>query len=185
MKEGKVAEVIRARHTIHKYEPAQIDPELLRQAFELALLAPNHKLTFPWLFVQVGPETRKKLVDLDLELRAATEDAAQRAAAEARILNPAAMAVFCQARSEDAVQSKEDYAALSCSIESFLLFLTEQGYGTKWTTGKITKHARTYELLNVNVNTHEIVGFVWVGKPAGETPSRRRPLLESCLKILP
>lgn len=185
-------QAILARRTVHEFQPSSIDSKLLLHGLNLSLRAPNHKHTFPWHFVIVGPETRKKLVELDLKLRGALsgeilkDDDAERLKTEARLLNPAALVAFYQKRVPDPKTMREDYATISSSIDHFTLFLSSEGYSLKWSTGMLSVHAETQALLGVDMDLWESVGFVWVGLPAKEmgTP-QKRPSLESCLRILP
>jgi hypothetical protein len=45
----------------------------------------------------------------------------------------------------------------------------------------MTTHERTYQLLELDENKEEIVGFVWIGEPA-ETPDTPRLSLDEVLR---
>ena len=51
---------IRSRRTHKQYGPEPVDEATLRELFDLARFAPNHKLTQPWRFRVLGPETRRR-----------------------------------------------------------------------------------------------------------------------------
>lgn len=57
------------RRTVHRYRPEPIADGAIERALEAAVRAPNHKLTNPWRFTRVGPENRRRLVDLGIELK--------------------------------------------------------------------------------------------------------------------
>ena len=62
--------VMKARRTAHQYEPGvTLDRKTIDKSIELALLAPNHKFTFPWRFIVVGDKTRRQLVDQAVQLK--------------------------------------------------------------------------------------------------------------------
>ena len=71
-------------------------------------------------------------------------------------------------------RAREDYAAASCAIQNFMLSAYGYGFGTKWSTGTLTRLDSTYKIAEVNPDTHEIIGFIWVGE-AVRVPSIERP----------
>ena len=52
-----IAELIRARRTINLFESEPVGTSALIDAIVLARWAPNHRLTEPWRFYLIGPET--------------------------------------------------------------------------------------------------------------------------------
>lgn len=186
-------EAIRQRRTAHSYEPSTISDEDLREALQMAMLAPNHKLTFPWKFVIVGPESRQALKEQKkqeaLAKRATPPTDAELAKMEEQLqqkmIHPAALVAFCCARNDDDYRQREDYAAVCCGIQNFSIALAAKGYQTKWGSGRVTRSPETYELLNVDSSRFEIVGFLWVGKVKGDLPFQMRPPLEAALSYCP
>jgi nitroreductase len=186
-------EAIQNRRTVHQYAPATIDPDVLKKGLSMALLAPNHKLTFPWSFVVMGPETRASLKELAKDMKRSkqvepfTEEQEQKLdeMMTQKFLNPAAIVAFCCERTTNDFQQREDYAAVACGIQNFCLAMTAEGYNSKWGTGGLTRESSVYELLQVDPQKHEIVGFLFVGKPIIPPRQTKRPELASCLRELP
>ena len=58
------------RRTVHRFVPGAVPDDALMRAVRAATCAPNHKLTWPWRFVWVGPEARERLVCLAIEIEA-------------------------------------------------------------------------------------------------------------------
>src|SRR5262249_11766731 len=58
------ATVLRSRRSIDLYEPTPVDPAVLLDAIDVARWAPNHKLTEPWRFYLVGPQTVAAIIEL-------------------------------------------------------------------------------------------------------------------------
>ena len=56
-----VDDAIRTRRTHKQYGSEPVDERTLRELIELARHAPNHKLTQPWRFRALGPETRARI----------------------------------------------------------------------------------------------------------------------------
>jgi hypothetical protein len=46
-----------------------------------------------------------------------------------------------------------------------MLYLSEAGVATKWSTGPITRDDRFYSLLGANPDKVFIVGIIWYGYP--------------------
>ena len=53
---------IHTRRTVHKYLTDAVAQEDLDKMMMAGHMAPCHKLTWPWRFIQVGPQTREKIV---------------------------------------------------------------------------------------------------------------------------
>ena len=173
------------RRTVHRYSDEPIPEGLVERALEAAVAAPNHKLSNPWRFTRVGPEGRQAIEDLYVELKrdskgGLTDD--QEESYRAKVGDPPELVVPSQVLVDDDFQRREDYAAVACAIQNFMLALRSEGVFSKWTTGSITRAPETYEILDVDPEIEEIVGFVWIGYPredcAGAEKPPREPLDE-------
>ncbi|OYW12164.1 MAG: nitroreductase, partial [Planctomycetales bacterium 12-60-4] len=106
-----LSDIIRARRTIGAFTSQPIDPSIVNEALELACWAPNHRKTEPWRYYWIGPESQRRIVELNAELIAAKKGAA---AAEVKrqqwTVIPGWLVVTCL-RSEDPLLMEEDYAA--------------------------------------------------------------------------
>jgi nitroreductase len=186
-------EALEKRQTIHDYQESDIDPAILERALQFALRAPNHKLTFPWHFVVVGKQTRLLIKDLAKRLQLKKRPTPPTPEEEMRIdallhqkfVYPAALIAFCCKRSPDPFRQREDYAAVSCAIQNFCLAMTAHHLGSKWSSGEITFHPETYNILQIDPETFEIIGFVWAGIPERIPPPQKRPPLADALTLLP
>ncbi len=168
-----LAERIRGRRTVKVFLQQPVSRELILEAIEVARWAPNHHLTEPWHFYILGDETIRKSVDLTRvvvterkgkkigEFKA--KDAARR---------PGWLVVTCQV-SEDPLREREDYASVCCAIQNLILYLSEAGVASKWSTGPITRDQRFYELLGIDADAEFIVALIWYGYPK-VTPSQTR-----------
>jgi nitroreductase len=157
---------------------------VLEAALGHALLAPNHKLTWPWRFIVVGPNTRTRLHVIGEKVKFGDREASakQRAIVREKLLGPPALVVFTQVRCEGAFQLKEDYGAMACAIQNFSLSLVGHGVGSKWSTGRLTRHPETYAVLGVDAEQEEIVGFLWAGFPAEPVSAIARPPLHQFVR---
>ena len=177
---------IHNRRTIHQYLDTEVPKEVISTCVEAAHQAPNHKLTWPWGFVLAGPETRQGLFEMAMEMRRSSAGMTPQVEnlIRTKFLNPGALVVVTQVQCDDEFREREDYAATSCAIQNFMLAAHAQGYGTKWSTGGITRLEATYNLFKVDQAQVKIVGILWVGKPA-KVPVVERPKVESVFIELP
>lgn len=178
-------EAIHARRTIHRFQARAVSAELVERALEAGHMAPNHKLTWPWRFYVVGPETKAMMDNAALKMKSVNgplEGASLELFKEKRI-HPQ-LIIITQKRSTDPVEAKEDYAAVACAIQNICLSFTAEGVGTKWSTGSLTRSPQAYQLLNIDERVEEIVGFLWYGY-ATHTPSPKRPALSDVRRDLP
>jgi nitroreductase len=173
-----VADLIRARRTIHEFTGAMPPRELVLDALDAARWAPNHHRTEPWRFILLGPQSIARVVELNTELvRAKNGEAAAEKKRARWIATPGWLVVTCR-RSEDAATEREDYAACCCAIQNIALTLWAGGIGTKWSTGKVTRDARFMSAIGADAALEFCVGLLWYGY-AREVPAQaRRPLAE-------
>ena len=179
-------EALLTRRTVYRFEAREVAQPLLDQAFEAARWAPCHKHTHPWRFYQLGPKAREKLLPLATDL--AKEKAAglpepqvEKGVAKAigKIKDVPVLVAVTSARSpDDAFREKEDYAATTCAIHNWVLSLWGAGVGAQWSTGKITRHPKTYELLGIDPAAEELVGFLKAGHPAKIPSPEKKPRQE-------
>ena len=170
-------ELLRGRRTVHEYRSEPIPEGSLERALEAAVAAPNHRLTEPWRFLRVGPYTRDQLLDVYLDIkskRAGSLTDEQEERLRTKFTSAAQLLVVVRVRNDDHAIAREDYAAVACAVHNLMLALHAEGVGSKWTTGAITRDARTYDLTEVDFDAERIEGFVWVGIAAtGDKPKRR------------
>ena len=178
-----VAELIRGRRTVNLFEPELVDRRVLADAIELARWAPNHRLTEPWRFYLIGPET----LDAVTECWAGYEaEVKGEAAGEARRKRLAAIPghfVVTSARHEDEVVDRENYAACCCAVQNLMLYLWQRGVGVKWTTGAITRESRFYHVLGIDEQADRIVGYFWYGRARLVGEQKRRAVDEIVVEL--
>ena len=170
-------DAIHGRRTIHKYEDSEVPNEVIEQCIRAAHQAPNHKL---------GPQTRHALFEMALAMRAESRGLTPKAEdfIRTKFLNPGGLVVVTQVLCDDAFTEREDYAATSCAIQNFMLAAYDLGYGTKWSTGSVTRLPQSYEIFQVDSTKAKIVGIIWIGD-AEEVPVVERPDLTAVMTQLP
>ena len=160
-----IAERIRSRRSTNLFLKQKVKVDLVRNAVELARWAPNHHLTEPWHFYLLGE--KKKAASVELIRTIVTESKSPEMGdhkAKSAAAIPGWLVVTCR-KSADELRGREDYAACCCAVQNILLYLSEAGVASKWTTGRITRDARFFDLLDIDPDEEHVVALVWYGYP--------------------
>jgi nitroreductase len=180
----KLDELVRSRRTVHNYTRENVDWGVVERALELSLWAPNHKLSYPWIFTRIGVEARGKLADLSVELKSKKGELSdvKKKAIRENILAPAHILSLGLRRDADEKRRHEDYATLACSVQIMSLVLWEQGVATKWSTGGNWTHANTYEILGLDPLSVQLEGALLIGRALHMPEAPARPSLKEILR---
>jgi len=177
--------LFRDRRTIHWYRPDPLPDGALERALVAANWAPCHKLTFPWRFLRMGPETRALVEQVAVRVKLGDDRTPRKLERlYKRWRGPAEMLAVVQVVSPDPAREREDYAALAMAVQNFQLSMWAEGVGCKWSTGRIT---RDPELLGAfQLQEGEACrGFLWVGTPDRLPGPPPRPAMDVVLRELP
>lgn len=177
-----IRELILTRRTVHNYTTQSVDDALVEEALALSLWAPNHKLTFPWVYTWLGPETRARLGDLNAELKGKDNPVKAKAARD-NVTTPSHLISLGIKRTPGNLgREHEDYAALSAGVQNMSLFLWQKGVCTKWSTGGWSTHPRAYEIIGVNPDEVSLEGCLMIGHAQIMPPKPERPPLAQFLR---
>ena len=177
----ELSTAITGRRTIKDCKPDAVPGELLDRALAAGLWAQNHKLTEPWRFTILGPETHGRLARVFAE--SAPSDA--RADAERKILAKPAVVAVSQRLAGDDNQRREDYGAIACAVQNIQLAAWAEGLGMQWSSGKIIRLESVYGLLGIDWREEEIVGLLFFGFPLRVPAAARRAPLAEVSRRLP
>ena len=160
-----LGERIRSRRTTKLFLKQQVSRKLIHEAIEVARWAPNHHLTEPWHFYLLGEETIRGAVELTRIVVTEKKDAKLgEFKAQSAAQMPGWLVVTCN-KSDDELLQREDYASCCCAVQNLLLYLSEAGVASKWSTGPITRDQRFFDLLGVDSDKAFVVGLFWYGYP--------------------
>jgi nitroreductase len=166
-----VETAIRGRRTHKQYGSEPVSESVVRELVEIARWAPNHKLTNPWRFRLLGPETRARIDELVPE-------------AEVIKLRRAPTLVLVTAlRSDDPVLGEEDVLATAAATYAMLLAATERGLASYWRTPSFFREPAVRNLLELAEN-EVVVGLVHLGPPATDPPAKERAPVEDVFTTL-
>jgi nitroreductase len=171
-------ERLRSRRTVKLFLKQPVSRKIVLEAIEAARWAPNHRVTEPWHFYLLGPESAGRAVELTRVVtaeRKGNEIAEFKAQSAAAV--PGWLVVTCR-RSDDELVEQEDYASCACAIQNFMLYLSAAGAASKWSTGPITRDERFYDLLGIERGEEFIVGLIWYGYPKVIPTQTRKDVAE-------
>ena len=160
-----LAERIRSRRTTNLFLKQKVSKQLVLDAIELARWAPNHHLTEPWHFYLLGDEMKAASVELTRTIvteRKNAEIGEHKAKTAAAV--PGWLLVTCS-KTDDELTQREDYASCCCAVQNLLLYLSEAGVASKWSTGPITRDQRFFDLLGIDSAKEFVVSMIWYGYP--------------------
>lgn len=179
-----VAESIRQRRTIKQFLSQPVPRAVVQELIELAVFAPNHKLTEPWRFyVLDGPSrdqlgaiaaqiTTEKIIASGGDMSTATRKGEEAAAAWRSV--PTLLYVT-SVRDENPELDLENYGAVCCALQNLALAAHATGIGTSWSSGAVAAAPALHELVGAGPN-ERMVGLMRVGylDPAIAPPPARR-----------
>jgi nitroreductase len=170
----EVLDAIRQRRSIRKFTDRPVSRGEIEVMLQAATRAPNHRLTQPWRFYVLGPESRHAYGAALGERRARRiEDAAagrqvrDRVAAEHAALPCMIAVAMCEDENPEIRQ--EDYAAVMMAVQNLGLAAIELGLGTHIRTGAVMDDPAARAAVGVQAG-ERIVAIVNVGEPA-EVPA--------------
>jgi nitroreductase len=166
-----VETAIRSRRTHKQFGREPVDEAVVRELLDLARFAPNHKLTQPWRFRLLGPETRRRLDEAVGE-----KEAMKLGRAPTLVLATALL-------SGDPHTDEEDLHATACAVYAVLLGATARGLASYWRTPAAFGEQSVRELLSLDA-AERIVGLVHLGARISEPPAKDRAPLAELVRIL-
>jgi nitroreductase len=167
-----VEQAIRARRTHKQYGPGPVDPATLRELVDLARWAPNHKLTNPWRFRVLGPETRRRIEELAGEKEAV------------KLRRAPTLLLATAVPSDDPVLAGEDVLATACAVYAILLAATSRGLASYWRTPACFREQAVREALGLDPR-EQVVALIHLGLPVSDPPPKDRSPVENVFSVLP
>lgn len=171
-------DAIHSRRSVKQFSGRPVAREVIERLLDAAVQAPNHRMTQPWRFYVLGPETRraygtvlgarkaKKIEDAE----AARAVAEKVAAGEAAV--PAEIAVSMTLDANPEIR-EEDYAATMMGVQNLLLAARAMGLGTHLKTGAVMDDPGARSAVGVPEG-ERIVALVQLGEPAAVPDGKPR-----------
>ena len=172
-------DLIRSRRSIGKMRDEAPDRASIEQLLEAAIWAPNHHLTQPWRFFVLSCEGRSILGRASGEAAARGIDdpekaEAARAGAERKALRaPWIIVVASEPIHDGRTPDLEEHFAVAAAAQNMLLQAEALGLAAIWRSGGPAFAPEVREAFGLSEQA-QIVGFIYVGYPAMERPTRDR-----------
>lgn len=163
---------ILTRRTTKNFTDEVIPEGVVRELLELAQWAPNHKLTIPWRFRLLGPETTERLIAL------APADKKNKV-----VRAPTRIVVSCRI-SGDPARREEDLHATAAAVQNLLLAATARGIDSFWQSPTPIGSPAARIALGLEPD-EQLVGTIHLGRATGERAEPARPALDLTLTVLP
>jgi nitroreductase len=167
-----VEQAIRARRTHKQYGPKPVDDLTVRELVDLARSAPNHKVTNPWRFRVLGPETRRRIEGLAGEKEAV------------KLRRAPTLLLATALPSDDPVLAGEDVLATACAVYAILLGATARGLASYWRTPACFGEPGIREVLGLAPG-EQVVALVHLGPRVSEPPPKERAPVDEIFSVLP
>ncbi len=158
-------QLIKARRTIHHFKADPVEPAIIQEALGLMQFVPNHHLLQSWQLYMVGVSTKAKLLEIaqaNFALKNSV-NAAVKVARWAKI--PHWIMVTQNTENKSEQQIREEYASISMGLYAMMLFLHNQGIGSKWSTGSIINTEAWLNACTIDPEKEKVVGLFWIGYP--------------------
>ncbi|MBW3552894.1 MAG: nitroreductase [Gemmatimonadetes bacterium] len=165
-----VDEAIRRRVSVKEYEAAPVPREQVERLLDVAILAPNHRMTQPLEFRVMGANAKRAYAEALAARKTAKIDDAETAAAVRekvlrRHLDVPSMIAVVVAVNDDPEIREEDYATAFMAIQNLCLSAVEMGLGTHIKTGAVMNEPALREALDIR-DGQRLAAIVFLGEPA-------------------
>lgn len=164
--------VIRSRRTIKRFLSQPVLRQLLISLLDAAVWAPNHKLTEPWRFYILDGESRTRIGEIAASIsRAKAKPQAKAEDVElgaAQVLKTwAEVPVLLYVTTIPDAQpdiNEENYGAVCCAIQNFMLLAHTVGLATSWSSGAVAQSPELRRFVGARED-ERMVGLIRVGYP--------------------
>jgi nitroreductase len=178
--------VLKERRSINLQDmlPDAIDPACIQQMLEAANWAPSHGHTEPWRFTVFAGAARGQLGEVfakayQLVTPAERFDATAMAFNHERVLRaPVWISIGMAPDPVKQMPEWEEISAVAIAVHNMQLMACSLGLGGKWVSGATSRHPLVAQLVGLQPPA-QLLGFLYVGKPAGAWPAgKRRPIVD-------
>ncbi|HVZ49892.1 MAG TPA: nitroreductase [Gemmatimonadaceae bacterium] len=171
-------DAIRTRRSTKQFTARAVTREQVERLLDAAVHAPNHRMTQPWRFYVLGPESRRAYgAVLGARKAKKVEDpAAAQAVVEkvtAATVGLPAMIAVAMVLAENPEIRDEDHAATMMAVQNMLLTAQAMGLATHLKSGAIMDDARARAAVGVP-DSERIVMVVELGEPAAPVDAKPR-----------
>lgn len=178
-----VEEAIRGRYSVKSFTDRPVTRQEIEALLELAVEAPNHRMTEPWGFAVLGDEARRayaRVLGGRKSKKVSDPEAARlvREKVERNTMAIPALLIVTVDQHDDPEIREEDVAATWMAIQNILLGAHARGLGSHVKTGAVMNDPELREAWRIPV-ARRVVAMLELGEPAGEPRlTEREPATE-------
>ncbi len=178
-----VDEAIRNRVSVKEYAGAAVPDEVILELLDLAIRAPNHRMTEPLLFRIMGQDAKRAYAEALGGRKAKNVDEPDVARqivdrVVRRTMGVPSMIGVLVHEDDDPEVREEDHATAFMAIQNFCLAAAARGLGTHIKTGAVMGEPSLRSALAVP-DDHRLAAIVFLGEPAElPEPKDRTPATE-------
>jgi len=169
-------ELVKARRTDMMVDKDRaLDNGTLEKLCELAMWAPNHKMTFPWKFAAITDNARERLSNCVADAMAREGDKPERVAkARTKFQRAPAILIVGSESGDTQLRTEENRDAVSAGIQNILLGATTLGLASFWSSCPRGANDDVAEFCKFPKGTH-ITAMIYLGHPERQAPVIERP----------
>ena len=173
-----VDEAIRSRVSVREYTDRAVPGGTIRELLELAVLAPNHRMTEPLRFRTMSDDAKRAYGEALGRRKAKNVDEPDVAeqivdkVVRERLAVPAMIGVLVHQHENPEIR-EEDYATAFMAIQNLSLAAVARGLGTHIKTGAVLTEPSLRDALDVPAD-HRLAAIVFLGEPATVPPPKER-----------
>ena len=165
----ELEQAIRTRRTHKVFQREPLPRALTDELLELARWAPNHRLTNPWRFRVLGPQSLERLV-------LAAE--AHEPGSGSKLRRAPTVIIVSSLSADDPVLADENVQAVAAAAYIVLLAAHARGFAGYWRTPSVLRSAAGRATLGIHEGEVNL-GLLNLGSPREERPAPEREPLET------
>lgn len=168
--------LVRARRTNLMIDRARdVEPNMVQQLCELATWAPNHKLTWPWIFAEVRGDARLRLGEVCADVMTAQGEPQPRVAkTRGKFSRTPVVLVVGSEVGDSELRTAENRDAVSAAVQTLLLGATSLGLASFWSSCPKGANGAVATFCEFPAET-AIVAMVYLGWPTDVPQGFERP----------
>ncbi len=170
------ADLVRARRTNLMVDKARdVDTDVVQQLCELSTWAPNHKLTWPWIFAEVRGDARLRLGAVCADVMSRQGEPEPRVAKTRGKFARTPVVLMVGAEVGDSeVRTAENRDAVSAAVQTLLLGATALGLASFWSSCPTGANDDVAAFCGFPTDT-TIVAMIYLGWPLDIPNGFERP----------
>lgn len=170
------ATLVRARRTSLMVDRGRdVDGETVRRLCELSTWAPNHKLTWPWIFAEVRGEARLGLGGVCADVMASQGEPEPRVAkTRGKFARTPVVLVVGSEEGDSELRTTENRDAVAAAIQTLLLGATALGLASFWSSCPTGANDAVARFCGFPSGTG-IVAMIYLGWPTDSPRGVERP----------